>query len=91
LSVAFAETVTVPLTVAPLAGAVSEIVGGVVSTAPEVTNVKSPLMDSTPLEFFECKRKWYVVDAVSPVRTTAWLVTRVESRAVVVPYAVVVP
>jgi hypothetical protein len=85
LSEAFADTVTVPLTAAPLAGAVSEIVGGVVSTALELAKVKSPLMDSKPLEFFECTRKWYVVDAVSPVRTTAWLVTSVAFRAVVVP------
>jgi hypothetical protein len=41
LSVAFADTVIVPETVAPFTGAVTEIVGGVISTVNVVT-VKSP-------------------------------------------------
>jgi hypothetical protein len=56
LSVAFAETVVVPEMVAPPAGAVIETVGGVVSKTLLVWNTKSPLMDSTPLEFLERTR-----------------------------------
>src|SRR5207247_1930314 len=41
LSVALAETVTVPATVTPAAGAVMETVGGVVSGGAAVVNVKS--------------------------------------------------
>src|SRR6059036_2605324 len=41
LSVALAETVTVPETVEPAAGAVMETVGGVVSGGATVVNVKS--------------------------------------------------
>jgi hypothetical protein len=57
LSDALADTVTVPVTVAPFAGEVSEIVGGVVSTALGVVKVKSPLVDWIPPEFVECTRK----------------------------------
>src|SRR2546427_8031550 len=42
LSVALAETVIVPATVAPAAGAVSETVGGVVSGGARVVKVISP-------------------------------------------------
>src|SRR5437870_2928816 len=42
LSVALAETVTVPATVAPAAGAVIDTVGGVVSGGAAVVNVPSP-------------------------------------------------
>src|SRR5205809_3067097 len=41
LSVALAETVTVPATVEPAAGAVMDTVGGMVSGAARVVNVKS--------------------------------------------------
>src|SRR5213083_3738714 len=41
LSVALAETVTVPATVTPAAGAVMDTVGGVVSGGAAVVNVKS--------------------------------------------------
>jgi len=42
LSVALAETVTVPATEAPAAGAVIETAGGVVSEGAAVVKVKSP-------------------------------------------------
>jgi hypothetical protein len=57
LSVAFAKMIAVPVNVAPLAGEVIKTVGRVVSAALGVTNVKSPLVDCTPLEFVECTRK----------------------------------
>src|SRR2546427_1509436 len=55
LSVALAETVIVPATVAPAAGAVSETVGGVVSggarvvkvTSPETARLPTPSLDLT--------------------------------------------
>src|SRR6266851_3602695 len=53
---AFAETVTVPETVALAAGAVTETVGGGLVVPLFVENAKSLLIDSTPLEFFECTR-----------------------------------
>jgi len=53
---AFAETVTVPETVALAAGAVMETVGGGLMVPLFVENAKSPLIDSTPLEFFERTR-----------------------------------
>ncbi len=56
LSEAFAVTETVPETDAPLTGDVIETDGGVVSLVLFVEKAKSPLTDSTPLEFFECTR-----------------------------------
>ena len=56
LSAAFAETVIVPDTVALRTGEVMDTVGGVVSVVLFVAKTKSPLIDSTPPEFFECTR-----------------------------------
>jgi hypothetical protein len=56
LSAAFAEIVSVPLTVAPFAGVVKETVGGVVS--PAVANVMSGLEAFALLASVDRTRKW---------------------------------
>src|SRR2546422_7272739 len=56
LSVALAETVIVPATVAPAAGAVSETVGGVVSGGARVVKVKWPEMARFPAPSLDLDR-----------------------------------
>ena len=56
LSDAETITVVVPETVAPETGEVIEIVGGVVSAPVAVVNVKSPLAERRPAEFFDLTR-----------------------------------
>ena len=58
LSVAFADTVVTPESVALAAGAVIETVGGVVSPAVEVENVMSGLEALALLESVDRTRKW---------------------------------
>src|SRR6478735_2992087 len=69
LSAALADTVTVPLTVAPALGAVSETVGGVVSegAACVVTLALMERADSFPAASVALTVYVYVVDGVSPV------------------------
>jgi hypothetical protein len=56
LSEALAVTLTVPARLALAAGEVIDTVGAVVSVVLFVVKAASPLMDSTPLEFFERTR-----------------------------------
>src|SRR5207247_7565452 len=56
LSVALAETVIVPATVEPVAGAVSETVGGVVSGGAGVIKVISPETARLPTASRDCTR-----------------------------------
>jgi hypothetical protein len=56
LSEAEAAKVTVPEIVAPETGEVIETVGGVASEPVAVVNVKSPLVERRPAEFFDLTR-----------------------------------
>src|SRR5262245_49037360 len=68
---------TVPDTVAPLDGALTATVGGVVSDGVAgVVNVKSPLAAALPDASALRTRKWYSVEGCMPVTSTPWLKVR---------------
>src|SRR2546425_12964433 len=67
LSVALAETVTVPATVAPAAGAVSATVGAVVSGGAGVVNVQSPETARLPNAGRASTREWDTMPADAPL------------------------
>ena len=91
LSEAFAETVTVPETVAPFAGAVMETVGGVLSLVFVVPKEKPRPVMVLPLPSTDCTLKKYSVLADRPVRVCEWLVVIVELLVVDDPRFAVLP
>lgn len=83
LSLAVAVRVTVPDSVALAAGEVIATVGAVVSLG--VEQAKSPLTAELLLASVECTRQWYAVPGCRLATVSWWLVTIVESIAVVEP------
>src|SRR5207245_4055284 len=82
LSEAVAETVTVPETVEPAAGAVMETVGTVVSGGARVVTVTSPETARLPTASRAFTRWWYTVLADSPLSPTLWLLPSALASAV---------